>query len=120
MTEPSAPESDETSLAKEVRSLRDEVHQLNSHRYLRIQNSLPRMMGFSFLRGLAIGLGTVIGASVLVSVLAFFLAQIDFIPIVGEWAAQLAEQIAREVGRDTPFGANDDGTIDRNAVPGSD
>jgi hypothetical protein len=49
---------------------------------------------------------------VLVSVLGFFLAQIDFIPIVGEWASQLAEQIAREVGQGGFTGADRPGPPD--------
>jgi hypothetical protein len=112
MSDPSTPDPDETTLARELRGLRAEVRELNNHRYLRIQNSIPKMMGFSFLRGLAVGLGTVIGASVLVSVLGFFLAQIDFIPIVGEWASQLAEQIAREVGQGGFTGADRPGPPD--------
>jgi hypothetical protein len=60
------------------------------------------MLAFQFVRGLALGLGTVVGASVLVSVLAFALAQIDFVPIVGEWAAIFAEEIGREIREDVP------------------
>ena len=39
------------------RALREEVARLNAHRYIRIQNSVPRMLAFSFARGLALGLG---------------------------------------------------------------
>jgi len=85
------PETDD--LAQEVRALRTEVARLNSHRFVRIHNNLPRLLAFNFARGLAVGLGTVLGASVLLSVLVWSLSQIEFLPIIGEWAAQIAEQM---------------------------
>lgn len=103
-------------LASELRALRKEVRRLNDHRFIRVQNSVPRMLGFMLLRGLALGLGTVIGASVLVSILIFFLSQIDFIPIIGDWASDFAEQIAAEVGQDVPAEANEDGSIEPGAI----
>ena len=95
--EPKLGRSPEGDLQTEIRELRREVRRLNEHRFVKIQNSMPRMLGFMFVRGLALGLGTVIGASVLVSVLAFALAQIDFLPIIGDWATDFAAQIEAEV-----------------------
>ena len=85
------------NLKDEIAALRKEIERLNNHRFIRIQNSMPRLIGFQFLRGLALGLGTVVGASVLVSIVGYFLAQIDFLPIVGDWAASIAEQIGEEI-----------------------
>ena len=85
------PETQE--LSEEVRALRTEVARLNGHRFLRVYDSLPRLLAFNFARGLAVGLGTVMGASVLLSVLVWSLSQIEFLPIIGEWAAQIAEQM---------------------------
>ncbi len=84
-------------LAEEIRALRREVEVLNGHRFIRVQNSLGRALAFQFMRGLFLGLGTVIGASVLVSVLAYTLSQIDFLPIIGEWAADFAEEMEGEL-----------------------
>lgn len=80
-------------LAREVRALRDEVELLNSHRFVRIQNNLPRFLALNFARGLAVGLGTLLGATVLLSLLVWALSQIEFLPIIGEWAARIAEQM---------------------------
>jgi hypothetical protein len=44
-------------------------------------------------RGLAFGLGTVLGASVLLSALAWSLSQVEFLPIIGEWAAEIVRQM---------------------------
>ncbi len=81
------------ALAEEVRALRAEVKQLNSHRFVRIHNNMPRLLMFNFARGLAVGLGTLLGASVLLSLIVWALSQIEFLPIIGEFAAQIAEQM---------------------------
>lgn len=80
-------------LGAELRQLREQVAKLNAHRFIRVQNSIPRLLAFNFARGLAFGLGTVVGASFLVSVVVYSLSQIDFIPVIGEWASQIADQI---------------------------
>ncbi|MBM7069529.1 DUF5665 domain-containing protein [Actibacterium sp. 188UL27-1] len=77
----------------EVAGLRAELARLNNHRFVRIHNSTWRLMFFQFLRGLSFGLGTVMGASILVSILVYLLSWVDFIPIIGEWATELARQI---------------------------
>ena len=77
----------------EITALRREIEQLNRHRFIRLHNSLPKLIAFNLLRGLAFGLGTVLGATILVWILGQFLANIDFIPIIGDWAAQINEQI---------------------------
>lgn len=80
-------------LTKEVHALRVELRRLNRHRFIRVHNSMPRMLAFNFARGLAVGLGTVLGASMLLSVLVWALSQIEFLPIIGEWAAEIARQM---------------------------
>lgn len=76
-----------------IARLAHEVARLNAHRFVRIHNSLWRLLGFQFLRGLAFGLGSVVGATILVSVLAWWLSQFEFLPIIGDWAAQVVDQI---------------------------
>lgn len=85
--------SDNDPLHQELAALRAEVARLNTHRFVTIHNSLPRLLAFQFARGLALGLGTVIGGGVLLSVLAWSLTQIDFVPIIGEWASQIAAEL---------------------------
>ncbi len=93
--------SNDTDLAKDtiimdaqaITRLAQEVETLNGHRFIRIQNSLWRLVGLQFLRGLAFGLGSVLGATILVSLLAWWLSQVEFIPVIGDWAAQIAQQI---------------------------
>lgn len=69
---------------------------MNSHRFIRMHNSLAKLIWFNFMRGLAFGLGSVIGATVLVSVLVYFLRGIDFIPIIGDWATEVLSVITEQ------------------------
>ena len=78
--------SDKENLTNAVRELLD-------HKLLRDYSSTWRILWLNFLRGLAFGLGSVIGATILVYLTIQILAQIEFIPILGEWAVQLIEQI---------------------------
>lgn len=82
-----------------IERLTEEVNRLNSHRFLRIYNSKRRMLGFQFLRGLAFGFGSVVGASIVVSIVGFILNQMEVVPIIGEWAKQLASEIMTQSER---------------------
>lgn len=88
--------SKDQDLANELRALRNEVAQLNSLSFVRIHNSVPRLLSYSLARGMAFGLGTVLGASVLLSLVVWSVSQIEFLPIIGEWAAKIAEQMQNQ------------------------
>lgn len=81
---------------KDLASLQAEVHRLNRHNFIRMHNSTTRLIWFNFMRGLAFGLGSVIGATVLVSVLVYLLRGIDFIPIIGDWATEVLSVITEQ------------------------
>lgn len=76
-------------------ALTREVAKLNSHRFIWIQNSVWRMMLYQFLRGLAFGLGTLMGATVLVSILAWWVSQVSFVPILGDWLVQIVQEMEK-------------------------
>ena len=106
MTDPtpalqSAPLSEAEVKAQETLTrLTVEVEKLNSHRFIAVQNSIWRLIGFQFLRGLAFGLGSVIGATLLVSIIGWWLSQFEFLPVIGDWMAILAGEFERAVGSD--------------------
>lgn len=81
------------ALAAEVRALRAELTQMREHRMFLLYQSVPRVLMFRFASGMAVGLGTVIGATVLLSAIVWSLSQIEFIPIIGDWASQIAAEI---------------------------
>lgn len=76
-----------------LEKLTKEVETLNQHRFIRVQNSFWRMMLYQLSRGLAFGLGSVLGATIVVSIVAWFISQIEFIPLIGEWASEILKQI---------------------------
>lgn len=84
------PKSDPT---QDIKRLAAELEKLNSHNFIRIHNSVYRLVGFQFLRGLAFGLGTVVGASALVSVVVLLLSQVEVIPVIGNLATQIIQEI---------------------------
>lgn len=86
-------ENSENAFEQEIIALREEVAILNQHRFVRAHDSWFGLVIFNLLRGLAFGLGSVIGATVLVSLSVYLLAQVDFIPIIGDYAAQIIEII---------------------------
>ena len=81
----------------DLKRLAEEVERLNAHRFIRVHNSIWRLILFQFVRGLAFGLGSVVGATVLVSALVYALSQVDFLPIIGDWAKTIAREIQTDV-----------------------
>ncbi|GLQ35734.1 hypothetical protein GCM10007939_20170 [Amylibacter marinus] len=80
-------------MTREIRALRSEVIALNSHKFVRAHDSWLGLILFQLVRGLAFGLGSVIGATLLIALLVSFLQQIDFIPVIGNWATEVLEII---------------------------
>lgn len=83
----SSPAND--GLAVEITALRHEISVINA----RLKLTKLRLFGLPFLRGIAFGLGSVLGATLVVSFVIYTLASIDFIPIIGEWAREIADMI---------------------------
>lgn len=84
---------DRQSLEAEVRALRDEVHRLNEQSFLRHHGSFWHAALWNLWRGLAYGLGTVLGATIVLSLLLRMLGSMDFVPVIGDWAERLIEEI---------------------------
>lgn len=80
-------------LKQEIRTLRDEIRRTNDSNLFRFNDSLMRMTGVQLLRGLAFGLGSVMGATIVVSIVAYVLAQAELVPIIGDWAKAIAEEM---------------------------
>jgi hypothetical protein len=78
-----------------IKHLEQAITDLREHHFFRMHASLWSLIYFSLIRGLASGLGWVIGATILVYLLTVILSQIEFIPILGEWASRLIEQIEK-------------------------
>ncbi len=84
---------DENEIANEIRELRKAIDTLNNQKFMRMHSSWMRFIWTSLVRGLFVGLGSVIGATLLLYFVIQFLSNIDFIPIVGSWAKEIVEII---------------------------
>ena len=84
---------DNENLSNEISRLRVEVERLNNLRFIRVHNSIPRLVLFQLYRGIAFGLGTALGATAVLSLLVWSLSQINFIPVIGDFATQILEAI---------------------------
>ena len=94
---PKAADSDEDEVAREVRELR-------SMHFFRKQRTWPRMIWYNVVRGMAFGFGSLVGATVIVSLVIAILSpvvnQIDFIPLLSDWISKIIDIIeeARAAG----------------------
>ena len=86
-------ELDSDQLSQEVAALRNEVHRLNSHRFILLHDSLWKLGLFQLYRGLAFGLGSVLGATILVAFVVQMLSSVNFIPVIGDWAQQVIDHL---------------------------
>ena len=77
----------------EIKKLSEAIKDLNNNNIFKIYNSTKKILFISFLKGLASGLGWIIGATILVSLLTYILSQIEFIPILGDIVSQLIQEI---------------------------
>ncbi len=71
------------------------LEHVNSHKLMEIYNSIPKLLFYQFLKGVVFGLGSVLGATIVVSILVYLLSQIEFIPIIGEWVKHISEEIQK-------------------------
>lgn len=74
---------DKLNLALETKRLNHTIIQLVK------QQSVTR----SFVRGVATGLGSVVGATIVVAVLALILRNVQLIPVIGDWVAQITQYV---------------------------
>jgi hypothetical protein len=93
--------ADAGGLAEEVRALREEMTLLRRHRMFVLYQSVARVLLFRFASGMAVGLGTVIGATVLLSIILWLLSQVELIPIIGDWAAEITRAISEAIAGGT-------------------
>lgn len=83
--------ADLTSITRQVTEINQQLDKLNSHKLIRTYDSIPRLLWFHLLKGIALGLGSVFGATVVLSFFVYVLSQMEFIPIIGEWVTAILE-----------------------------
>lgn len=84
---------DETELAKGIKELTKEIQKLKDSEFLQVFKNPWKFIFFSFLKGLMIGFGSILGASVLVGIFVYILGQISFVPVIGDFIKDIVLQI---------------------------
>jgi uncharacterized membrane protein len=84
------------ALAKEVKALALEISRLKKMDFMQVFNHPVKFLFYSLLKGLMIGFGSVLGASVLVGIFIYVLAQIRLVPILGDFVQEIINQIQVE------------------------
>ena len=80
-------------LVHQSKAIDQHLADLNNHKLIQVYNSIPKLLWFQLLKGIALGLGSVLGASVVLSGLVYLLSQFEFIPVIGEWVTAILEVV---------------------------
>lgn len=80
-------------LTKQVKELTKEIGKLKSMEFIQVFKHPWKFLWFSFLKGLMVGFGSVLGASVLVGLFIFLLGQISFVPYLGDFVEDIISQV---------------------------
>lgn len=83
----------EAQLTREVTSLTQEVQKLKDMELIQIFKHPLKFLWFSFLKGVMVGFGSVLGASLVVGIFLYLLAQISLVPVIGDFVQKVINQI---------------------------
>ncbi len=83
----------ETKLAKEISQLALAIKQIEKLQPFAALRNRKQFFAYSFLHGLLVGFGSVLGASLLVGLFIFLLKQIEFAPWIGNFVQKILESM---------------------------
>lgn len=83
----------ELELAKEIKLLSKEIRRMKDMEVIQIFKNKWKFLGYSLLKGIMVGFGSVLGATVFLSIFIYLLSQISFVPVVGEFVRDIIQQI---------------------------
>lgn len=105
--------STESQLAKEVQELSKEIRKLKGMDVFRVFTNPWKFMGLALLKGVMVGFGSVLGASVVVGIFVYLLSQISFVPYVGDFVEQIVTEINVEQGSEEGVEATENDNPDK-------
>jgi len=91
-------EEEEKSLTESINALVKLVDGLRSRRYLDMIDKPKKFLFYNFMSGIASGLGTAIGASIIFAAIIWLLSKIQILPILGNWAVIILDYIQKAKG----------------------
>lgn len=66
---------------------------MSEDKHLNVHKGKKQIFTNNFIGGLAWGIGVTVGLSIFVAVLAFIASNIDFVPVVGDFTAQVINYV---------------------------
>ena len=85
-----------TGLTSEVRKLRELLENLRLQQYIRALLNTRRIAWMSFLSGILSGLGAVIGATVVLTLLVYILSRLEVLPHIGKFIAEIVKIVKQQ------------------------
>ena len=87
--------SDNLAINELLLSVKKIEHEVCNANKPEISDSHTKELLLQLLKGMAFGLGSVLGASVIVTLTVYLLSQVEFIPIIGEWVKNIIQEIQK-------------------------
>lgn len=78
-------------LASKIDQLADKIERSRLQEYLDLVNNKKKLLYVNFLMGMAKGLGTIIGVTVLAALVIYVLRSMISLPIIGKFIAEIIE-----------------------------
>lgn len=97
----------EIELAREIRLLSAEIKRIKSMEVIKIFRHPWKFLGLSLVKGIMVGFGSVLGATIFLSLFIYILAQISLVPIVGDFVKDVMSQIESSTSTTTNDNAKD-------------
>lgn len=90
----------ELSLVKEMRLLSKEIARMKDMEVIQIFKNKWKFLGLSLLKGIMVGFGSVLGATLFIYIFVYLLAQLSVIPVIGDWVKDVISEVnhTQEVG----------------------
>lgn len=83
----------ETELTKEVKELAQEVRKLKDMELLQVFKNPWKFMWFSLWKGIMVGFGSALGATLLLALFVYILGEISVVPYLGDFIQSIIEEI---------------------------
>ena len=84
----------EIELAKEIKALSREIKKIKSMEVIKIFARPWKFLWLALLKGIMVGFGSVLGATVFLSIFVYILSQISLVPFVGGFVTDVIQEIA--------------------------
>ncbi len=83
----------ETKLAQATEDLVKQIKKLKKLESFEVLQHPFKFMGYAFLKGIMIGLGSVFAVTVILSFIIFVLSKIELVPIIGDFVGEITSQV---------------------------